>query len=443
MSQPGPFEETPPHAGRHEVLAIQQRNLRRLLTYVWHCSPFYRRFYADHGLCERDLGEVGIRDLPPTSKDVLMAHFDCVVTDEQLRLADLQAWIERDTPPASLFARKFIVLHTSGSSGRMGIFVYDRAAWRRILARMNLPHFDDGADARVVYYGAVHSRFAGAIMCACVLGTRYALSLLSVLEPHTRNARQLNEMRPKMLIGYASSITTLADLALTGALDIHPKIVVVSGDPFTAEMRRRVESAWDVPVVNLYSASESLMIAISPPGAAEMCVLDDLQIAEVLDEAGREVAAHETGRLTLTNLYNLSLPLIRYKMDDFVTKGALAGSPPFGTITDICGREHEMLPVRLADGAVDDINPIMLTGCGGFDIPGLERLQFVSRAPERVDILYAGIDSLEARIGESFRALLAAKGAAQTVTFTVSRVDALAPDSGTGKVPLVRMAPRV
>src|SRR5947209_11697720 len=70
------------------VAAIQRRRLRRLLKLAVRRSPFYARKFR--GI---DVGRCDLRDLPTTDKDEVMAHFDEVVTDRRLRLAEIERFM--------------------------------------------------------------------------------------------------------------------------------------------------------------------------------------------------------------------------------------------------------------------------------------------------------------------------------------------------------------
>src|SRR5207249_11854675 len=72
----------------------QQRGLGRLLGYVWKRSAFYRDYYSSHGISEKDLPDISIRDLPFLSKEILMENFDLAVTDPRLRKADIEQWLQ-------------------------------------------------------------------------------------------------------------------------------------------------------------------------------------------------------------------------------------------------------------------------------------------------------------------------------------------------------------
>jgi phenylacetate-CoA ligase len=78
---------------RPQMLDYQTEKLRSLVRYAWRESSFYRDYYSDHGLKETDLGDITVRDLPFTDKEMLMENFDRVVTDAKLRKTDLEAFI--------------------------------------------------------------------------------------------------------------------------------------------------------------------------------------------------------------------------------------------------------------------------------------------------------------------------------------------------------------
>lgn len=70
---------------RSQILSIQERQFRALLQHVWDHSLFYRDLYSSHGIRAKDLALVPLTELPFTSKELLMEHFDEVVTDPRLK----------------------------------------------------------------------------------------------------------------------------------------------------------------------------------------------------------------------------------------------------------------------------------------------------------------------------------------------------------------------
>src|SRR5262245_53229421 len=73
---------------RSELVAHQERSQRALREFAYAASPFYRRFHQ--GFMDAPLSE-----LPVLTKGTLMEHFDEVVTDRELRLADVKTFLPR------------------------------------------------------------------------------------------------------------------------------------------------------------------------------------------------------------------------------------------------------------------------------------------------------------------------------------------------------------
>jgi amino acid adenylation domain-containing protein len=199
-------------------------------------------------------------------------------------------------------------------------------------------------------------------------------------------------------------------------------------------MERKIRQAWGAPIYGLYAASESKYIAIKSPERNEMTVMDDLNIVEVLDEKDQAVSAGKEGRVVLTNLYNYTLPTLRYELGDYVVRGTELHDGSFSTLRDIRGRVNDALPIVLSSGLHDSIHPLVLTT---LFVPTIEKFQFVSETPEHVRIDYVAPRNIDAAVREEFQKLLDAKGASRT-TVDVRKVPGIDIDSKTGKLRLVK-----
>jgi phenylacetate-CoA ligase len=108
----------------------QAQALRYLRQYAYARSPFYGRFHR--GLADRPLG-----DLPILTKETVMEHFDELVTDPTVRLADVEARLTTLSGGDELFGERYRVASTSGSTGRRGLFLWDPDEWGAVLASYN------------------------------------------------------------------------------------------------------------------------------------------------------------------------------------------------------------------------------------------------------------------------------------------------------------------
>src|SRR6185295_9517707 len=75
--------------------------------------------------------------LPILTKGTLMENFDALVTDSSIHLADAEAFLKQQS--AGLFRNRYVVLATSGSTGRHGVFVFSPEEWIWAVASITRP----------------------------------------------------------------------------------------------------------------------------------------------------------------------------------------------------------------------------------------------------------------------------------------------------------------
>ena len=112
---------------RRQLEEHQGRALHRLREHAYARSPFYGRFHR--GFTARPLG-----DLPVLTKQMVMERFDELVTDPTVRLADVAAHLASMSGGDEVFAGRYRVASTSGSTGRRGLFLWDPGEWAAVLA---------------------------------------------------------------------------------------------------------------------------------------------------------------------------------------------------------------------------------------------------------------------------------------------------------------------
>ena len=417
---------------REQVLAYQESALRELLRWAWANSPFYHDYYADHGIAESDLGDISVGEVPIVGKELLMENFDRISKDPALKREPIEAWIHSGGSEL-LYDKRFVVIHTSGSSGTLGLFAYDRHAWTRmrgVTTRSGKISSNPFRRVRLVWYGASHGRFAGVTTCRALPKLYCKREICSVLAPLATTVATLNRFRPDHLIGYAAAVHELADAALSGDLDIRPSFVGTSGEVLTDAAIAAIEKAWGVSPVNAYGTSESLCLGLRFAGDEAITLMEDETIIEMLDNNDQAVAPGEVGRVVISALYNRAIPIIRYDMRDYVTRGHRAEGEKFDNILRVEGRVEEALPVTLEGGAVDSIHPVVLSE---FFVPGIRKFQFISESPAEIVIKYLADGDIDGAVHEAFEKILAMKGAKGDTALKVQRVDEMPADPTTGK----------
>lgn len=138
--------------------------------------------------------------------------------------------------------------------------------------------------------------------------------------------------------------------------DFKLKKAIAGAEPYSEELRRKIEDTLGIEVYNNYGMSE-----MNGPGPAIECVFrqgmhvwEDRYIAEIIDPVTLErVPDGEEGELVLTILCRDAMPLIRYRTRDLTR--IIPGECP-------CGRTHRRL-ARLT-GRSDDM--LIINGANVF-----------------------------------------------------------------------------
>ena len=102
------------HWSGPDLLAHQERALRRLREHAYQKSRFYHDFHEG-------LSSAPLSALPVLTKQALMESFDSVVTRPGLRLVDVEAYLAA-LRGNELFQNKYFASATAGTTGRRGVF---------------------------------------------------------------------------------------------------------------------------------------------------------------------------------------------------------------------------------------------------------------------------------------------------------------------------------
>ncbi|HET8951568.1 MAG TPA: hypothetical protein VFN44_13705, partial [Solirubrobacteraceae bacterium] len=108
---------------REQLVRFQQERLNALVAHARARSPYYRERIGG--------GPVELAALPVLDKTTLMERFDVIVTDPRLRRDELLTYLD-GLQHDDLYLGRYRAMTTSGSSGRKGLYVYDRPGWAAI-----------------------------------------------------------------------------------------------------------------------------------------------------------------------------------------------------------------------------------------------------------------------------------------------------------------------
>ena len=360
--------------GRAEFEQAKLAKFRRLVRHARERSPYYRRIIAERNI---DVDRCSPSDFPILTKSLLMQNFDEIATAPGITKQAIAEFLTRSHDPRELFRGKYRVIHTSGSSGEVGYFVYSPQDWirgtYRSMGSQGRPRRKRKGKFRLAYYAAIDGHYAGVTMFRSfdrgIARLFVEMRCFEVNTPLPEIVAGLNEFQPDVLTGYTTALKILAEKQRAGELKLDYLIAIgTAGEATTDADHALLEQAFGCPHVNGYGSSEHLMMGGSQPGNPNIVLYDHELIYEIFPD-----------HTIVTNLFNYTLPLIRYRMADILKPVDSSAHAPYLVIESLVGR-NELQPVfKTRDGGEDFISPHTINE---IFVAGVTRFQMHLLGPE-------------------------------------------------------------
>ena len=307
----------------------QREKLRadRMSTVVNHArknSPYLKELYKD---IPQDFS---LSDLPVTDKKTLMENWDSWVCDPNLKLADVEKFMEDTSNIGSLYNKEYMVFTTSGSTGNPLVAVVDKnannimggiSACRSFARKQDLKAFIKKKGKTIGVFADGGFYLANSSVqnkLKTMPWKKKQIAVSSALYTIDTIVKQLNDFQPAMLGGYPSNLELLIDEAKEGRLDISPVLIMTGGEYLSDDLRRRLAETFNCYVQTSYSCTEGGTVACECTNQ-HFHINDDWLIVEPVDNDGNPVADGVlSDKIYLTNLYNYTQPFIRYEVSDRV-----------------------------------------------------------------------------------------------------------------------------
>ena len=419
---------------------LQEKKLRKMLHHAWEHSAYYRRSFEEAGIKEDQLDQLPLSCFPTIDKNSLLEHFDELVTLPDITQKQLREFDTRQSADRKAYKGKYHVVHSSGSTGKPGYFVYDEKAWnamllgiiRAALWNMSMPGTLSllMKRPRIVYIAATDGRYGGAMAVGDGIdGVGASQLYLDIKTPLDEWILKIKEFQPNIIIGYPSAVKILAGLVEDGSVDTNVVRVISCGEPLDPGLRKYLEKIFQAEIVNFYGSSESLALGVETDPEEGMLLFDDMNLIEI-----------ESGIMYVTCLYNFAQPLIRYRLSDHLVLKAAREKDryPFTRALGLLGRNEDIIWFEDGHGNRDFLHPLAVEG---FCIEGLKDYRFRQTEKDafEMDAEVSGSVSKEIIRSEILRRMkkILTEKKLDYVQFYVNFVDEIKPDPMTGKKKLI------
>ena len=338
-------------APREKIVALQNERLAATVRHVYENVPFYRSKMEQAGVTPDDIRSIDdLHKLPFSYKQDL-----------------------RDTYPYGLFAvpmKDVVRLHaSSGTTGKQIVVGYTRNdldVWDECVARALTAAGCTDEDIVHVSYG--YGLFTGGLG-ADGGAKRIGATAVPVSSGNTqRQVTILKDFGSTILCCTPSYALHIAEVLYASGYtkdDIKLKAGVFGAEPWTNEMRRKIEEMLGLTAYDIYGLTE-----IIGPGVAFECkeqtgmhVNEDHFIVEVIDPDTGEVLPEGTqGELVFTCITKEAFPILRYRTRDIgvITRGKCSCGRTLVKMTKPRGRTDDMLIIRGVNVFPSQIETVLL-----------------------------------------------------------------------------------
>jgi phenylacetate-CoA ligase len=320
-----------------DLKKMQYKLLKSLVCRLYSFSPFYHDRMKAQKVHPDDIHELSdVKKLPFMFKKDLRDNYPNRIF----------------TAPQEELVRYHVSSGTTGKPTVVGYTQKDIDMWSTSIAR-GLTSFGLGrGDVIQVSYG--YGLFTGG------LGMHYGAERIgaTVLPTSVGNTeRQIELMQDLEVTAIActpSYLLHIGEVAEKMGVDIkkdtHLRAGILGAEPWTENMRKRMEDWLGIKAYDIYGTSE-----LSGPMFTECAeqngfhVWSDIALVEVIDpKTGESLEPGEKGELTLTMLQKEALPMIRYRIGDIasVDEETCPCGRTSPRINRIQGRVDDMLIIR-------------------------------------------------------------------------------------------------
>ncbi|MBQ4336657.1 MAG: phenylacetate--CoA ligase [Lentisphaeria bacterium] len=402
--------------------ALQLSRLQKTVRRSYENVELFRKRMDERGLKPEDIRSLAdIRKLPFTMKTDL-----------------------RDTYPYGLFASplsEVVRLHaSSGTTGKpivVGYNQHDIEMWADVVRRAMACTGMDASEVVQVAYG--YGLFTGG------LGAHYGAEALgaTVIPISGGNTdRQLMLMRDfgtTTICCTPSYFNFMIEQGEKLGIDLKElplKRGIFGAEPWTLEMRKRIEENAGIKAFDIYGLSEIIGpgVAIECPEQNGLHVFEDLFYPEIIDpDTGEALPDGEFGELVLTTLDKEAMPMIRYRTRDLtrIIAEPCACGRTLRRIDRIGSRSDDMFIIRGVNVFPSQIEAALLSVEG--TTPNYQIILYTERGMDNVEVDVeiteemfsddvAGLEKLQRKLAHAVESLVGIRIAVKLVAaHTIAR----------------------
>lgn len=283
---------------------IQSQKLVKLVRHAYDTVPFYKRLFDELHISPDDIR--GIQDhhkLPILTKEIIRTNYPDALISTAFDKGKLT---EKATSGSTGEPFKFVMSGEEKGYKWASLFrFWSWAGWQpgdRYILLSALP------------LGALKSTSLGSAVEQTISGMKQLSTYHVDKDVAVDYLKRIRDYYPAMVRGYASTLHHLAEIAQQEGIEARVGAVCTTGETLFRFQRELIEKAFKCRLFDAYGGDSVEVAGQCERGSyhinAENCLV------EIVDEDGHKVPNGTMGQVVVTDLNSLSMPFIRYNLQD-------------------------------------------------------------------------------------------------------------------------------
>jgi phenylacetate-CoA ligase len=300
---------------------IRDKKLRAIVDYAYRKTRFYKDIFDSNKIKPENIkGIEDLEKLPIVTKDMVRDNPKAFVSSDSL-LGELKK------------------SSTSGSTGVPLSIYHDIKSHAYATALIYYAFIESGVGPFDVGMGTTRVKQMKSFKGKLGIFRKHKIPIgLSV----GKHVELIKSFKPDYIYYQPSIMEILASHVLDNGINVKFKKFFSKGETLYEETRSLVRDAFECEIYDTYGSIEFWRIAFECGAHEGLHIIDDSVIVEFMGNQG-PVNPGEKGEITVSGLYNYSMPLLRYKLDDIGIYSHEGCS---------CGRKWPIL--KSIEGRIDD-----------------------------------------------------------------------------------------
>lgn len=314
--------------------SYQGECLGRLIRHAYEKVPYYRRVMERSGLRPVDFNKVeDLIKLPVLTKDQFREHW------RELLTVDLDHYKVSFRTTGGTTGEPIRMLLDRTSGAWSGAAFSRGRGWAGYRRGEKLVRLFGGSLG--LYPTSLKDKFKSRFFGEVFLPA-FELSAGNI----ERYARKVKESGALYINGYTSALYLFALLLESKGIDLSVKGVFPTAEPLLEPYREKITKVLRAGVFDGYGCGEVNSIAFECESHNGMHITEEHVVVETL--VGGKPVVNQPGEITLTELHNYAMPLIRYQNGDI---GIISTEPcscgrGLARLTKIVGRSNDLLVAK-------------------------------------------------------------------------------------------------